>query len=49
VLNPGKTFYVGGAIGAGNSGHDAQAKIRLCTEDDLDGTCADKTANFDIP
>lgn len=49
VLNPGKTFYVGGAIGAGNSGHDAQAKIRLCTEDDLDGTCADKTVNFDIP
>ncbi len=49
VLNPGKTFYVGGAIGAGNAGHDAQAKIRLCTEDDLDGTCADKTVNFDIP
>lgn len=49
VLNPDKTLYVGGAIGAGNSGHDAQAKIRLCTEDDLDGTCVDKTVNFDIP
>lgn len=49
VLDTGKTMYVGGAIGGGNSGHDAQAKIRLCTEDDLDGTCVDKTVNFDIP
>ena len=49
VLNSGKTLYVGGAIGAGNSGHDARAKIKLCTENGLGGTCAEKTVDFSIP
>ncbi len=45
----GKIYYVGGAIGAGNSGHTAQATVKLCTEDDLDGSCETKTVQFTIP
>lgn len=48
-LKAGKTFFVGGAIGAGNSGHEARATIELCTEDDLDGVCVEKRVNFTIP
>lgn len=49
TLPTGVTYYVGGAIGAGNSGDDARATIRLCTEDDLDGSCEEVRVNFDIP
>jgi hypothetical protein len=49
TLNPGKTFYVGGAIGSGNSTHSAKATIRLCTDNALKGTCGDKTVEFTIP
>lgn len=49
TLPAGKTFFIGGAIGSGNSGHDARATIRLCSKDALDGICAEKTVNFDIP
>jgi hypothetical protein len=48
-LPAGKTLYVGGAIGAGGSGHTARATIKLCTDDDLDGACATKTVEFTIP
>lgn len=48
-LPAGKTYYVGGAIGPGNSGHTARATVKLCTEDDLDGACATKTVEFAIP
>ncbi len=48
-LAAGKTYYVGGAIGAGNSGHTARATVKLCTEDDLDGVCTTKTVEFTIP
>lgn len=48
-LPAGKTYYVGGAIGAGNSGHTARATVKLCTEDDLDGVCTTKNVEFTIP
>lgn len=48
-LKAGKTFFVGGAIGAGNSGHSARATIELCTEDDLDGVCVEERVDFTIP
>jgi hypothetical protein len=48
-LPAGKTYYVGGAIGAGNSGHTARVTVKLCTEDDLDGACETKTVQFTIP
>jgi hypothetical protein len=49
ALPPGKTYTIGGAIGAGNSGHTARATVKLCTEDDLDGACVTKTVEFTIP
>jgi hypothetical protein len=49
TLKPGKTFYVGGTIGSGNSGHSAKATIHLCTENAQKGTCGDKTVEFTIP
>lgn len=49
TLPAGDTLYVGGAIGSGNSGHTARATIRLCSEDDLDGACRDRTVEFTIP
>jgi hypothetical protein len=49
TLKPGKTFYIGGAIGSGHSGHTAKATIHLCTENGLKGTCGDKTVEFTIP
>lgn len=49
TLKPGKTFYIGGAIGSGNSGHTAKATIHMCTENGLKGTCGDKSVEFTIP
>jgi len=49
VLKAGKTMFIGGAIGAGNSGHDARATIELCTRDDLEGVCMEVTVRFTIP
>lgn len=49
TLPAGKTYYVGGAIGAGNAGHTARATVKLCTEDDLDGACETRTVQFTIP
>lgn len=49
TLHGGDVLYIGGAIGSGNSGHTARATIRLCTEDDLDGVCRDRTVEFTIP
>lgn len=49
ILPTGKTFYVGGAIGPGNTGHSARATIKLCTENGLSGTCEQVTVNFTIP
>lgn len=49
TLPAGATYYVGGTIGAGNNGDDARATIRLCTEEDQDGSCVEVKVNFDIP
>jgi len=49
ALPAGKTYFVGGEIGSGNSGHTARATVKLCTEDDLDGACETKTVQFTIP
>jgi hypothetical protein len=49
ILPAGDTLYIGGAIGAGGSGHNAKATIKLCTANDLDGVCSDKTVEFTIP
>jgi hypothetical protein len=44
----GRTFFIGGNIEDGGDGHDAEATITLCTEDDLDGTCVTETVDFTI-
>lgn len=44
----GKTFFVGGNIEDGKDGNDATAKITLCTEDDLDGSCVTEEVDFEI-
>ncbi len=49
LLEAGDTLFIGGAIGAGNSGHTARATIELCTKNDLEGVCAEKTVQFTIP
>ena len=49
TLKPGKTYYVGGAIGSGNTGHSAKATIHLCTDNAQKGTCGDRTVEFTIP
>jgi uncharacterized protein YgiM (DUF1202 family) len=49
TLEAGKTLYVGGGIGSGNSGHTGRATIKLCTDDGLGGTCIEKTVDFTIP
>lgn len=49
TLPAGKTFYVGGAIGSGNSGKTARATIKLCTENGQGGVCATRTVDFTIP
>ncbi len=49
ILPAGKTLYIGGAIGAGGSGHNARATIKLCTSNGLDGVCSTKTVEFTIP
>jgi hypothetical protein len=49
VLQPDKTMYIGGSVGTGNSGHEAKATVKLCTENGLGGTCAENTITFTIP
>jgi len=49
VFPIGKTYYVGGSIGPGNSGHTARATIKLCTDDGLKDTCVEKVVEFTIP
>lgn len=49
ILAAGKSLYVGGAIGAGNSGKSARASIKLCTENGLKGVCSTRTVDFTIP
>lgn len=49
TLPAGKSLYVGGGIGSGNSGKSARATIKLCTENDLDGVCLEKKVEFTIP
>lgn len=49
LLPAGKTYYVGGSIGPGNSGHTARATIKLCTANGLGGTCIEKAVEFTIP
>jgi len=49
LLPAGGTYYVGGAIGPGNSGHTARATIKLCTANGLGGTCVERTVDFTIP
>lgn len=49
VLKAGKVLFIGGAIGPGNSGHDARATIELCTKNDLGGVCTEVTVRFTIP
>ncbi|MCI0518909.1 MAG: hypothetical protein L0Z70_01465 [Chloroflexi bacterium] len=49
LLPAGKTLFIGGAIGGGNSGHQARARIKLCTQNGLGGSCIEKTIEFTIP
>jgi hypothetical protein len=49
VFPAGKTFFVGGNIEEGGSGHDGEAKITLCTKEDLDGICVTEEVGFEIP
>jgi len=49
ILKAGKTLFIGGAIGGGNSGHDAKAIVKLCTENGLGGTCVEQSLEFEIP
>jgi hypothetical protein len=49
TLEAGDTLYIGGAIGGVDSDHEARATIELCTEDDLDGDCLEKSIDFTIP
>jgi hypothetical protein len=49
LLPAGDNMYIGGSVGAGNSGHEAKATVKLCTEDGLGGTCAENTLTFTIP
>jgi hypothetical protein len=49
ALPAGQTYFIGGAIGAGNGGHTARATVKLCTEEDLDGACETRTVQFTIP
>jgi len=49
LLPAGRTYYVGGAIGPGNSGHTARATIKLCTANGLGGVCVERTVDFTIP
>lgn len=44
-----KTFWVGGNIEDGGSGHKAEATITLCTQNNLKGTCVKEDVKFDIP
>lgn len=48
IFKAGKTFFIGGNIEDGKDGNDATAKITLCTEDDLDGTCVTEEVDFEI-
>ncbi|HSF81083.1 MAG TPA: hypothetical protein VLA49_07610 [Anaerolineales bacterium] len=48
-LPAGRTYYVGGTLGPGNSGHTARATIKLCTANALAGTCIEKIVEFTIP
>ena len=49
VFPAGKTFFVGGNIADGGSGHDGEATITLCTKEDRDGICVEEDVKFDIP
>jgi len=49
-MDPGDYAYVGGELlHAGILGHKAQAKINLCSEENQDGQCMEKTVQFTIP
>ena len=49
-LDPGQKLYIGGPLGATTlRAHTIQAIIKLCTQEDLLGTCVDKTIDFMMP
>lgn len=49
-MDPGDYAFVGGELlQAGILGHEAQAKIILCSEENQDGQCMEKTVQFKIP
>jgi hypothetical protein len=50
TVEAGKTKYVGGLLsGLPSSGTNIEAKLKLCTQEDLGGACIEKTVNFTIP
>jgi len=49
-MDPGDYAYVGAELlHSGILGHKAQAKIILCSEENQDGQCMEKTVQFTIP
>lgn len=50
IVPAGKTRYVGGSLSAAPpSGNTARATVRLCSQDDLEGACIDRSVDFNIP
>jgi hypothetical protein len=49
-MDPGDYAYVGGDLLYTNvMGDKAQASIKLCSEENQDGQCMEKTVQFTIP
>jgi uncharacterized protein YgiM (DUF1202 family) len=50
TLDPGRSAYVSGYLeGVGLYGTNAQANIKLCSENSLNGSCTEKIVEFVIP
>lgn len=47
--DPGLTYYIHATIAAPISGNDARFTLKLCSEDNLGGTCVEKSVVFEIP
>lgn len=48
-MDVGDTGYIGGDLSTGVLGDKASARIKLCSEDSLDGQCLERTVDFTIP
>lgn len=49
-VQPGNAAYLGGGLGSSPpSGHTVRATIKICSQDELGGSCEQETTEFNIP